>query len=92
MDFRDTMAHWPKVPMRIILGEGPEIKPQSPNLESSQKSTLAGRQDIGRLGGRGARGPHTRDGAAPNREPDKLNVEQGRQQAEIEWGGHGSNP
>lgn len=80
------MAHWPKVPMRIILGEGSEAKPESPNLESSQKSTLAGRQEIGRLGGRRAKGPHTRDGAATNREPDTLNVEQGRQQAEIEVG------
>lgn len=80
------MAHWPKVPMRIILGKGPEAKPESPNLESSEKSTLAGRQEIGRLRGRGVTGPHSRDGAATNREPDTLNVEQGRRQAEIEVG------
>lgn len=32
------------------------------------------------------RGPHTRDGAAANREPYKLNVGRGRKQEEIEMG------
>lgn len=42
---RDTMAHWPKVLMRIILGEGPEAKPESPNLKFHSKAhRLAGRK------------------------------------------------
>lgn len=43
--FRDTMAHWPKVSMRIILGEGPEAKPESLNLEFHSKARqLSGRK------------------------------------------------